>query len=340
MNQIFRQLPVLVVCCLLTVTLHAQVKTPVAVIFDTDMGPDYDDVGAIAMLHAMADSGECTILATMASNRHPWVAADLSVLNSWFGRPQVPIGVVSGKCLAIPAIQKWDSILPLHYPHAVKSNEEAADALELYRKILAAAPDKSVTIITVGFFTNMANLLQSQGDKYSPLDGISLVAQKVKQLVSMAGRFDSERERFREFNVKEDAASSVITFTKWPTPIVFSGFEIGAAIHTGLPIMHNNAIQHSPVKDVFSHCIPLDPNDKNGRMSWDETAVLVAVRGIQPWFSAVSGQIEGRPDGSNGWNAAGSRDRYLVPVMPVSSLETVLNNLIMHQPLAKKLSPR
>src|SRR5690606_5203914 len=26
---------------------------PVAVIFDTDMGPDYDDVGALAVLHAL-----------------------------------------------------------------------------------------------------------------------------------------------------------------------------------------------------------------------------------------------------------------------------------------------
>ena len=36
-------------------------KKPVPVIFDTDMGPDYDDVGAIAMLHALADKGEATI---------------------------------------------------------------------------------------------------------------------------------------------------------------------------------------------------------------------------------------------------------------------------------------
>jgi len=28
------------------------------IIFDTDLGPDYDDVGALAFLHAMADSGK------------------------------------------------------------------------------------------------------------------------------------------------------------------------------------------------------------------------------------------------------------------------------------------
>ena len=43
-----------------------EATVPVPVIFDTDIGPDYDDVGAMALLHAMADSGECKILATIA----------------------------------------------------------------------------------------------------------------------------------------------------------------------------------------------------------------------------------------------------------------------------------
>ena len=325
------------VCCLFSGAVIAQ-KKPVDIIFDTDMGPDYDDVGAIAMLHAMADKVECRILATVASNRHHWVAADLSVLNTYFGRPDIPIGVVSGKCLAIPAVQRWDSLIASEYPHQISSNEQAVDAVALYRKLLSAAKDHSITIVTVGFFTNMANLLLSSPDQYSSLDGASLVALKVKQLVSMAGRFDSEKENFREFNVKEDAAASQTVFDKWPVPILFSGFEIGAAIHTGLPIMHNAAIQHSPVKDVFARCIPMDANDKNGRMSWDETAVLVAVRGIGPWFKHVSGQIISHPEGSNGWDPAGTRDRYLVRVMPIPAIEKIINDLIMHQPAAKAVN--
>ena len=326
-----------IVGCLFSGAAIAQKKT-VDIIFDTDMGPDYDDVGAIALLHAMADKGECRILATVASNRHPWVAADLNVLNTYFGRPNIPIGVVSGKCLAIPAVQGWDSLIASAYPHHITSNEQATEAVTLYRKLLSAAEDHSVTIVTVGFFTNMANLLLSPADQYSSLTGAQLVALKVKQLVSMAGRFDNEKENFREFNVKEDAASSEIVFNQWPVPILFSGFEIGAVIHTGLPVMHNTAIQHSPVKDVFARCIPMDPNDKNGRMSWDETAVLVAVRGVGPWFKPVSGQIISHPDGSNGWDPAGTRDKYLVRVMPIQAIEKIINDLIMHQPAAKAVN--
>ncbi|MEP6750065.1 MAG: nucleoside hydrolase [Bacteroidota bacterium] len=310
----------------------SQHQKSVPIIFDTDMGPDYDDIGAIALLHAMADSGECNILATIASNKHQYIAAVLNVMNTYFKRPGIPIGVVHGNAVNIQAGQKWDSMLVAHYPHTIKSNEQAEDALTLYRKILAAQPDKSVTIVTVGFLTNMANLLQSGPDKFSPLNGKDLIRHKVKFLVSMAARFDDEMGKFKEFNVVKDAAASVTVFSNWPTPIIFSGFEIGWKIITGLPIVNNAAISHSPVKDVFARSLPMDPNDKNGRNSWDETAVLVAVRGYKKYFDAVKGNIICNADGSNSWDKNGQRDYYLVQKMPIPALEKVLNDLIMHQP--------
>ena len=41
----------------------------VRVIFDTDIGTDVDDAGALAILHVMADRGEAKILATISANR-------------------------------------------------------------------------------------------------------------------------------------------------------------------------------------------------------------------------------------------------------------------------------
>lgn len=314
--------------------LHAQPpqpKKPVPIIFDTDMGPDYDDVGAIALLHAMADKNECRILATMASNKHKLVAATLSVLNTYFNRPNIPIGVVRGNAVDMGAPQKWDSLIVARYPYSIVSNESTMDATGLYRKILAAQPDKSVTIVTVGFLTNMANVLQSKPDQYSSLTGKALIQQKVKCLVSMAACFDKALMPFKEFNVMKDSAASKTAFDNWPTPIIFSGFEIGVKIHTGLPIV-NSSIVHSPVKDVFTRSIPLDPNDKNGRMSWDETAVLVAVRGYRPYFDVAKGRIVCYANGSTGWDSSGDRDYYLVHKMGVGEMEKLLDNLIMHQP--------
>ena len=129
--------------------LSAQPKKPVPVIFDTDMGPDYDDVGAIALLHAMADKNECRILATMASNKHKHVAATLSVLNTYFGRPGIPVGITKTNLPDKDCQQQWAQAIMEKYPHAIRSNAEAMDAVKLYRKILSSQPDRSVTIITI-----------------------------------------------------------------------------------------------------------------------------------------------------------------------------------------------
>src|ERR1700761_8597359 len=94
--RLARRLIVLTLGLLVTpAAVHAQDK-PLPVIFDTDMGPDYDDVGAITILHAFADSGKATILATIASNKYEGVAAVINVFDTYFNRPNIPIGVPKG----------------------------------------------------------------------------------------------------------------------------------------------------------------------------------------------------------------------------------------------------
>ena len=323
---------ILIICCLSRFYASSQnTSKPLPIIFDTDIGPDYDDVGAMALLHAFADKGECTILATVASNKYKFTGPVLDIINTYFKRPSLPIGVVRGNAADIGAVQKWDSLLVAKYPHDLLNNSQAEDALALYRRLLSEAKDNSVTIVTVGFFTNMSNLLNSAPDKFSSLNGKELIRKKVKQLVSMAACFDNRMGAFKEFNVKIDAPASQNVFDNWPGIIVFSGFEIGANIFTGLPIK-NSAITNSPVKDVFAWSIPLDPQDKNGRMSWDETAVLVAVRGAGTYYDLVEGKIISKPDGSNGWNSNGKGHYYLKVKMPVADITKLIDGLIMHQP--------
>jgi pyrimidine-specific ribonucleoside hydrolase len=298
---------------------------PVNLILDTDIGPDYDDVGAMAVMHSLADSGQVNILATVASNQSKYIASTLNALNTYFGRPDIPVGVVRGRGVNMTAWQKWDSVLVARYPHTIRSNAEAEDALSLYRRILAAQPDGSVTIVTVGFLTNMADLLISGPDQYSSLSGRELISKKVKKLVCMAGRFPAGKE----FNVDRDPVSSKIVFNGWPTTILFSGWEIGNAVHTGLPLTHNDKIKNSPVKDVFSMSIPMSKQDEQGRMSWDQTAVLVAIQGPEKYYSLVEGRFVAHDDGSNKWNANGKGHFYLVPKMPVAQVEATLEALMM-----------
>ena len=161
--------------------LQSRFRDPVKIIFDSDMGPDYDDVGALTMLHAFADSGKAEILGTIASNKYSLVAPCLNVINTYYGRPQIPIGVPKTHGVNIGCSQHWSDSLIANYPHSIKSNDQAQDAVSLYRKILASQPDTSVVIVTVGFLTNLNDLLLSGSDTFSPLSGKNLVQKKVKR---------------------------------------------------------------------------------------------------------------------------------------------------------------
>jgi len=306
--------------------------TPVKIIFDTDMGPDYDDVGALAFLHAMADSGNVEILATVASNKHELVAPSINVINTYFGRKELPVGAPKITGVNLGSSQHWADSIVAKYPHSVKSTSEVADAVDIYRKILNNEPDGSVTIITVGFLTNLNNLLKSKPDGISPLSGKELVIKKVKKLVSMAGKFPEGKE----FNVFMDSTASKYVYENWPGEVIFSGFEIGEAIHTGLKLIKSD-IQNSHVKDVFRISIPLAAEDKDGRMSWDETAVLIGVYGTEGFFDTVRGKIIVNADGSNTWeNSNEGNQFYVKQKMPISEISSFIEARMMHQPILKK----
>src|SRR5258705_4900803 len=238
----------------------SQKQARVNIIFDTDIAPDYDDVGAMALLHAFADMGEAKILATISCNAFKTTAPTLSVLNTYFNTPDIPIGITKNALPNKDCSQQWAQAIVAKYPHAIQSNDEATDAVKLYRKILSSQPDNSVTVVSVGFFTNLAGLLNSTPDEYSSLSGKELVTKKVKQLVSMAARIDKDGIGGYEFNVMVDAASSQKVFTDWPTPVTISGFEIGEKILTGIRLIHNESIQNSPVKDAFKIALSKDSN--------------------------------------------------------------------------------
>jgi inosine-uridine nucleoside N-ribohydrolase len=305
---------------------------PVKIIFDTDLGPDYDDVGALAFLHAMVDSGKVELLATIASNKNELVAPSIDVINTYFGRSNIPVGSPKSEGVSLGSSQHWADSIVAKYPHKVISTSEAEDAVTLYRKILSQQPGKSVTIVTVGFLTNMSNLLHSQPDDISPLNGNELVSKKVKLLVSMAGMFPGGRE----FNVFKDSTASKYAFNNWPGEIIFTGFEIGSKIFTGLRLI-NSDITGSPVKDVFRISIPLSEEDKNGRMSWDETAVLIAVYGTNGFFDTVRGKIVVNEDGSNTWiNDPEGKQAYVVQKMPIPEIEKFIEDRMIHIPVLNK----
>ncbi|MDR0796593.1 MAG: nucleoside hydrolase [Tannerella sp.] len=303
---------------------------PVAIIFDTDLGPDYDDVGALTLLHALADSGKVEILATISSNKNEWVVPCIEVINTYFNRPLIPVGAPKsegGVDLTTWHKVKWTEVLPAKYKHQTPKTSDAPDAVKVYRKVLSNSPDQGVVICTVGFLTNLKDLLLSVGDESSPLSGKALITRKVKHVVSMAGWFPEGRE----FNVHCDTPASIVVFENWPTDIILSGFEIGKDVLTGKKLVQMN-VEGSPVKETYELCFA--EGDPNGRNSWDQTATLVAAKGFEPYYNAERGIMRVDSIGKNDWTPSenGTHIR-LIHKFPPEEIASMIETYMMHQPI-------
>lgn len=307
-----------------------QAAKPVKVIFDTDMGPDFDDVGAITVLHALTAQGECEILACCASDRHPAIAPTIEAFNRYFHHPEIPVGTAVEDAPDFTCPNHWnDSIVKRFLPKA-KTHANYPSAVEVYRKVLAVQPNRSVTVISVGFMSNLAALLKSGPDGYSPLNGIELVQKKVKKWVTMAGRFPEGSE----FNVNKHPDASVYTFRNWPTPILFSGFEIGYPIYTGHKVAKLGSA-NSPVAWAYRYNLAsYDKKPLENRNSWDHTAVLCAVRDPGKYFYLEGpGKFIVHTDGKNEWDPDTDAGHYfLVHKYPYQHIADILDELMLYEP--------
>lgn len=273
---------------LLIVSLNA--SEPVRLIFDTDMGNDVDDLMALIMIHSLQKRGAVELLAVTVTKDHAQAAAFIDAVNTLYGYPETPIGVVkdgptkdAGKFNPLADTANADG--SLRYPHDLKSGNDAPEATGLLRKLLAGQPDRSVVIAQVGFFSNLSRLLDSKPDEHSPLAGVELIAKKVKFLSIMAGAFQTVGwdTRHLEFNVKFDVPAAKKLAKNWPTDMVWSGFEIGMAATFPHQVIEQdlNYIPHHPLKEAYYLYEP-PPHD---RPTWDPTAVLYAIYPDRGYFS-------------------------------------------------------
>jgi Inosine-uridine preferring nucleoside hydrolase len=316
----------------------ALAQGPVRVIVDTDLAADVDDVGALALLHALADRGEAEILATMVSSRNRHSVACLSALNSWYGRRDLPIGTVRAQIAGYPkdtggtVESKYTEEIAKRFPLELRSTKDAQDAVPLYRRTLAGQADGSVVIVTIGFLTNLKNLLDSAPDDSSPLGGEDLVRRKVRVWVCMGGKLPDGLfpDGGSEYNVGYDTFASVRAINDWPTPVVFSGFEIGASIKTGARL--NALPDESPVKAAYRLF-----NGLLDRESWDQTAVLYAVRGARdywrespPGLNLMHARVG---QGFNEWlDFPAGRHRHLQEKMSPGELARTIEELMLQPP--------
>jgi inosine-uridine nucleoside N-ribohydrolase len=294
----------------------------IPLIFDTDIGNDCDDVLALGMIHAFESRGICKLLAVTITKDHELAAPFVDAVNTFYGRGEIPIGVCHSGVTSAEA--KFLTLATEHddgklrYPHDLATGKNAPDAVSVLRKTLAAAEDHSVVIAQVGFSTNLVGLLDSKPDAHSPLDGLTLAKQKVRLISIMAGAFTKIRGDsgdlydHQEYNIVQDLPAAKELAKRWPTEIVWSGFEIGLAVaypHQSI-LQDYSYVPHHPLPEAYTIYQP-PPHD---RPTWDLTSILYAMLPQRDYFGlSKPGRVEVLENGLTIFHEGdGQRDRYLI----------------------------
>jgi hypothetical protein len=303
---------------------------PVRIIFDTDMDTDCDDAGALAMLHALADAGEVEILATVVSSRYAWSVPCVAAINGWYGRPDLPIGCPKERGAPTNRGSRYARKIAEQFPSRFKTNDDAPAAARVYRRILAAQPDQSVVVVTVGYVTNMRDLLNTKPDDDNPLSGVDLVRQKVQRWVCMGGRYPEHLKHGNYGNFMPDPQSTVDAIARWPTTIYFSG--LGQRVQTG------TGLRQTPLQNPVRRVYELYLGDRLTRSSWDQVAVLYAVRPDAPfWRLRTTGYNHVFENGTNQWRDTPDKDHNLIQFAPEDRdrVTRIIEQLMNRPPLTE-----
>jgi len=252
--KVTRKVSSLILFSLLLNLNPALAQAKVRIILETDMESDIDDAATLAVLHALADNGECEILAVMHNTSDQYGVGVIDAINTYYGRPDLPIGAYKpddapsaqfgGKTRYAESIS-----LDNRFAKNVRTRDDVPDAVHLYKSILAKQPDRSVVVASVGWTMNLKNLISTDA-------GRTLAAEKIKTLVLMGGKWAPPDAPHRA--TMNLAGNQIIApayeagkyvVDNWPTQIVLSGVEVGGVIRTGDRLKNTPAL--NPVRQAF-----------------------------------------------------------------------------------------
>jgi hypothetical protein len=299
------------------------------IILDTDLSRWWDDATVVGVANVLHDQGEVRLLGIVSNVPNRVAVAALDAIDTAYGHGDVPLGAVAGSDHDTFEHGYTDTLVA-RLRHSVDSSREVPGAVELYRRLLARQPDHSVTIVSVGGFSNLAGLLSSTRGQGSKLDGRALIARKVERLVAMDGFFPTGGPAFTNQKLDLAAAEAVVAPDAWPTPIAWVdgtagvATRVGAGLCTSVPADHQMRV----VYEALFQCNP--PTDGN----WDAPALLYAVGDLPAAFSELGqgGAAVINDQGGLSWAASSSRphDVY-VHVADQPALNARLEELLAAQ---------
>lgn len=299
------------------------------IIFDTDIAEDCDDVGAMAVLHALADKGELDILGMMVSMPVAYGAPALDAINTFFNRPNIPIGTLKNSEDASGAgnLLVYNEALAKQFPNDLKHADNAPNAVELYRRLLASEPDRSVVIITVGPLTNLYHLMKSPSDRFSGLNGTALIKRKVKYFIMAGGRLPSGTS----YNFKISPDKSEYVINNWPTEHWIVPNELGGDVLTGTEMLAKTT-PDNPIHFAYSLYRIAHPGWQF-RPSWDQMAVYIAARSNDPLFKLTSYGSVAASKHNISWNSVPNKNHFWFQCNSTKEeRRKVIEDLMMYEP--------
>lgn len=274
------------------------ISGPKKIIFDTDMGNDVDDCLAMEMLYSYIDDGKVNLLGILSSKREIGSVKYLDILNTYAGHPEIPLGITKTYPEEKHKFWKGDFATKISdsgkFAHSISDYESLPDAFKLMRQLLADnGGNRDITVVAVGFSTNLNRLMQSGPDEISPLSGLDLIKQNVNDLVIMAGDFHKPKT---EYNVRCDVPAAKAILENWPSPVIISDHEIGFNMRIQLTEVHENFGDNHPVTEAFDMYLP-NSTMPTERPLHDPAAVLFAVELSEKYASLSDfGTVEVRDD--------------------------------------------
>jgi len=264
--------------------------------------------------------------------------AVVAAINRYYGRPNLPLGVVKGA--GVRQDSRFTARLAAEFPLGVKSAGDVPDATTVYREVLERQPDHSVVLVTVGYLTNLRHLLQLPAGE-GRVSGAELIRRKVQTWVCMGGNFMGYPPRddlkLGNVNFQRDATSASYVIQHWPGPIVFAGREV-CSVPSGLAIGQSLAgtPTNNPVRRAYEHYF--GGLAKNRHVA-DLATVLYAVRGTRDcWNLSEPGRMDLQASMTFEWQfLPEGRQRYLLKRQRDGQpndrhVEAVLDQLLVQPP--------
>ena len=266
-----------------------RVKKPV--ILGTDWHMDVDDVVALRILAWAHKKEIIKLLGVSIDSAMEYSVSSLRAVTENEGIPDVSIGFDHG-AFDYGGPGKYQERLA-RGRDAKSENDNCESALKMYRRLLSES-DEKVDIIEVGFSQVLADLLMSGADEYSPLDGVSLVKEKVSKLWIMGGRWDMPNGKEFNFAYAPKASRGICKVLELcPVPITFLGWEVGYNVISGTALKETypDDILHLAICDFNA------PNNTVGRPSWDPLTAYMACVGDEEacGYSTVRGTAQVDP---------------------------------------------